>query len=140
MVSSRLSTSSSFSRPWRFSCRFSFLLGVYGTKSTPLCRKTTGSSLTQKNMTSCLQDRHQIIAFVITPLPRATGNNLLSYYIQHMSKDFREAPHIILSISFQLRLQFLAAVSREIHFPLVHTTATFCLLSSTIQPQPPLST
>lgn len=110
MVSSRLSTIASFSSPWRFSCRFSFLLGVYGTKSSSLCRKTTGSSLTQKNMTSCLQkhtERSEIITLwsaILLPLPRANGKMLFSHDTQHMSMEFREARYIILSISFQLGL------------------------------------
>lgn len=41
---------------------------------------------------------------LLQPLPGATGNNLLSYGKQHMSKEFGEAWHIISSISFQLGL------------------------------------
>lgn len=57
MDSSRCSAPATLLRLFRFSWRFSFLLGVYEIKSLSRRRKTTGSSRTQKKITSCTKKK-----------------------------------------------------------------------------------
>lgn len=151
-VSSSLSTGSSLPRPCRFSCRFSFLLGVYGTKSSSLRRKTTGSSLTQKKITSYSGSRRETTVkhqgkkrkkergshFLLG----ATGNNLLSDRGSAPQRGFGGGPPYNFVNFISIMVSFLAAVSTGmlLFFPAIHTTAIFCLLSPTFQPQPPWST
>lgn len=120
-MSSSLSTGSSLSRPCRFSCRFSFLLGVYGTKSSSLRRKTTGSSLTQKKITSCSGSRRETTVkhqgkkrkkergshFLLG----ATGNNLLSDRGSAPHRGFGGGPPYNFVNFISIMVSFLAAVS-----------------------------
>lgn len=152
-VSSSLSTGSSLSRPCRFSCRFSFLLGVYGTKSSSLRRKTTGSSLTQKKITSCSGRRRETTVkhqgkkrkkergshFLLG----ATGNNLLSDGAAAPQRGFGGGPAYNFVNFISITGQFSCCRKHwdaSFFFPAIHTTAIFCLLSPTFQPQPPWST